>query len=89
MSLFDTLKYPLSTPVTLVELAAIPEQIFVAWVTHENFQSFPKESITSYLRTPELCPQSVILDWFVRYNANSPPGISDLQLLRKLIYELV
>ena len=42
MSLFDVIKYPISTPVTKEELEAVPSDIYNDWVT-ENFQRYDEQ----------------------------------------------
>ena len=37
MTIFDTIKYPISDPPTKAELAALPEQLFRDWLKEMNW----------------------------------------------------
>jgi len=82
MSLFDNIKYPISELVTENELAAIPNELFVKWVSDPRF-GWEDNDIRLHIQIDPLTPY--IVSWWVRLYPDS--GKLNSQLLRKLIQE--
>ena len=86
MSLFDTIKYPISVPPTSEEFGALPNKLFAQWYDISDWinpVSRPQEQGRE--------SQQNVGRWYCRYYSNfkelRKDDIEDLKLLRRMIAE--
>lgn len=81
MSLFDVLKYPISTPPTKEELSALPRDFLLQWMVMVKF-NLSTDLVSGVDKETD------IVSWIYECYTNDlviPSDFNDLILLRKLI----
>ena len=82
MSLFDVIRYSISIPPTVEELAALPDALYNVWIRHptNSWHGVDTESIDD---------RKWVSSWMYRnFNSEAQEKIMrDIKLLRKLILE--
>ena len=50
MSIFDVIRYPISWPPTMVELKALPPDLYTKWATYFFDRSYTRSDIVDYYK---------------------------------------
>jgi len=84
MSLFDTLKYPISVPPKMHELESLPVDLFKSWVDH---YACSWSTVTEETRHDSVWVSEWLSAHWGSESIDHTANVTDIELLRKLINE--